>query len=1206
MVVACHVSQGRNRESLVKNHSARRGQASAFCHAPSRQPDARHGSLAYACERLERRTLLSTVSIAGTSGPDTWTIEADAGSYTLNGTPVSAPGMDAMVFNGLDNNDQLVISHTTIPITFNGGNGNDNMSAGNGQVSQQVLVTCTFNGGAGIDTAEAREENNNLNTNFTVSSSTVSWGSAALNWDTTIDGLNVYTGTTGSTVTIGALFTPVIITVIGNNDASETVNLAMNGSSSLVAFNGGTGVGVDSLVIMDDAIGPLTYTVNSTTVSRSGRTVSYSGLESISLAGTASQANTFNVSGGASTTSLALIGGNASDSFALTAALFGNVSITGGVGSVDALTVDDRTQPFVMNAVTLGTTTMARDYMMGGPQTYNLTYGGIEAWTYFAANHSTSINVTGTPASLDVGQQATIICGGNSDTVTLYPHDVNGNLTINGNLGVVGGSGTDKVLVDDTGSANGITYDFQNTFGPGTQNIYGLGTRGFGAASDVETIEVRGGNGNDTFNLNTWQSGAALVVNDGSGFDNFFISPTAHSLSAAITNMTFFSYDGGLGCQGDPGGFNHFRIWNDANSSAWTVTRTSTAISYSSGSYFVVLNLANVDWLLAYGGTQADQFNVRSTPAEEMDNDFDGAGGNDNYTFGNLGLTSGIASECFANGAAGTDSIIVDDSADTVGRTVHVEKFNDFSTVNAYPTDTLFPSLSRSIFGSVGMGSMTGTVTVKLGNGADTISFPPVTLSTYIIQGGNPTTSPGDTLKLAFAAATSPVFTPGGTGAGSYTFSNRKPMSYTGIETKTIDSVAPTVLAQHFDPATSTMSYQFSEDVGPALFSTGFRMKNLNTGGGVNFDNIEYNFDTSTNTASYAFPGLPGGVLPDAAYLATLSEATDQAGNVMTGAGVSYTFIYSNGTNGPDAFRVAVNAAGTMTEVYHNDDVTPAFAADFSSLNLIALAGGEDDDSFVVDTSNGNPHAAEGLVLDGGNGTDSLRVLVTDLVDTVSFTSGAVLIDGGPVAHPGLESLAYTGGDADHYVALAVDAGSVTVNGTDRFETLSIGDGAAVFAEPGNSTAVVVRALSVTGTGVFDLADNSLILPDASVPAVQALLAAGYNAGHWNGNGGLNSSTAAASTETSVGFASNASLNLTEFKGVTGLTANDVLVKYTYAGDANLDGKVDIGDLGLLAGAWQQSGKTWFDGDFTYNGIVDIGDLGLLAGNWQKGVGNPL
>jgi hypothetical protein len=129
-----------------------------------------------------------------------------------------------------------------------------------------------------------------------------------------------------------------------------------------------------------------------------------------------------------------------------------------------------------------------------------------------------------------------------------------------------------------------------------------------------------------------------------------------------------------------------------------------------------------------------------------------------------------------------------------------------------------------------------------------------------------------------------------------------------------------------------------------------------------------------------------------------------------------------------------------------------------------------------------------------------------------------------------------------------------------------------------------------------------MVLRNTTVAAVQAEIAKAYNSGHWNGNGGLNSSTASTSTETSVGYASNASLNLTSFKGVTGLTASDVLVKYTYAGDANLDGKVDIGDLGLLAGAWQQSGKVWFDGDFTYNGTVDIGDLGLLAGNWQKGV----
>ena len=97
------------------------------------------------------------------------------------------------------------------------------------------------------------------------------------------------------------------------------------------------------------------------------------------------------------------------------------------------------------------------------------------------------------------------------------------------------------------------------------------------------------GAGNDTFNLNTWQSGAALIVVDGAGNDNFFVSPTAHSLPAAISNMSFFSYNGGAS------GFSHFRVWNDFNASAWTVTRTSTDLTYVSGAYFCVFNLAHID-----------------------------------------------------------------------------------------------------------------------------------------------------------------------------------------------------------------------------------------------------------------------------------------------------------------------------------------------------------------------------------------------------------------------------------------------------------------------------------------------------------------------------------------------------------------------------------------------------------------------------------
>ena len=53
-----------------------------------------------------------------------------------------------------------------------------------------------------------------------------------------------------------------------------------------------------------------------------------------------------------------------------------------------------------------------------------------------------------------------------------------------------------------------------------------------------------------------------------------------------------------------------------------------------------------------------------------------------------------------------------------------------------------------------------------------------------------------------------------------------------------------------------------------------------------------------------------------------------------------------------------------------------------------------------------------------------------------------------------------------------------------------------------------------------------------------------------------------------------------------------------HLGDANNDGYVDVGDLGILAFNWGGTGKDWSTGDFTDNGIVEVGDLGVLAANW--------
>ncbi|MEA1950496.1 MAG: phosphodiester glycosidase family protein [Planctomycetota bacterium] len=57
------------------------------------------------------------------------------------------------------------------------------------------------------------------------------------------------------------------------------------------------------------------------------------------------------------------------------------------------------------------------------------------------------------------------------------------------------------------------------------------------------------------------------------------------------------------------------------------------------------------------------------------------------------------------------------------------------------------------------------------------------------------------------------------------------------------------------------------------------------------------------------------------------------------------------------------------------------------------------------------------------------------------------------------------------------------------------------------------------------------------------------------------------------------------------------------AGDANLDGMVNVSDATILAANWQRMGDaTWSDGDFNGDGNVNDFDATVMATNWQAGV----
>jgi hypothetical protein len=152
-----------------------------------------------------------------------------------------------------------------------------------------------------------------------------------------------------------------------------------------------------------------------------------------------------------------------------------------------------------------------------------------------------------------------------------------------------------------------------------------------------------------------------------------------------------------------------------------------------------------------------------------------------------------------------------------------------------------------------------------------------------------------------------------------------------------------------------------------------------------------------------------------------------------------------------------------------------------------------------------------------------------------------------------------------------------------------------------------VKGVAVTGGAGLDLNDQDLIADTSgtTLANLQSLLASGYNGSLWNG-AGINSTTAATNNatpgahQTALGYGDNGFLGYSgTYSGVT-VGPTSLIVRYTYSGDANLDGTVDTIDFNLLASSFSQPGKVWTEGDFDFNGSVDSIDFNLLASNFSQ------
>jgi autotransporter-associated beta strand protein len=237
--------------------------------------------------------------------------------------------------------------------------------------------------------------------------------------------------------------------------------------------------------------------------------------------------------------------------------------------------------------------------------------------------------------------------------------------------------------------------------------------------------------------------------------------------------------------------------------------------------------------------------------------------------------------------------------------------------------------------------------------------------------------------------------------------------------------------------------------------------------------------------------------------------------------------------------------------------------------------------------------------------------------------SGATIVHSGPVTVTSTGSLPITTnltvGDPADVAAIGLSANVVfnasTGSGIRPITLASLtlaSNGSVSIAKPASiasRSVLVVGGLGFAGTtgawaGLLDLNSNDLIVHNASLTSIRSQLAQGYTTGSgaWQGSGGIISSVAAGDTTrlTTLGVIQNSVNQLpggaaffSSFDGQS-VSASDVLVKYTYYGDANLDGQVNSSDYTLTDNGFNQHLTGWINGDFNYDGVVNGSDYTLI------------
>jgi len=345
--------------------------------------------------------------------------------------------------------------------------------------------------------------------------------------------------------------------------------------------------------------------------------------------------------------------------------------------------------------------------------------------------------------------------------------------------------------------------------------------------------------------------------------------------------------------------------------------------------------------------------------------------------------------------------------------------------------------------------------------------------------------------------------------------------------------------------------------------------------------------DASTMPNNVKYSGTVTRALEAAEHAAWTLRFTQQNGSPFAAIAADGS-LHVTGTDGDDRFSLSTGSGATADHIVVSlNGQSLSFAA--ASVSTVEFAAGAGNDT--LDFS-GVPAGVAAVHFNGEAGGAAINVNA----GTFTFAEDAA-------------------NDNPQLVVTVATGGRVVFGATQHLAELNVAGGRAVVTA-GGATRIVTRSISVHDGGVLDLNDNALMLAagdagrigawdSSAYTGVTGLLASAYNYSAWDG-AGIGSTAAGASAGLMTLATADGAALLGLAPGETALwdgqtvDATTVIVKYTYAGDLNLDGLVDAADYGVIDNYFQFPGTTGYaNGDFNFDGIIDAADYGVIDNAFQ-------